>query len=392
MDTNTNLEKSKISDEINLFDLFLPLYKARFFLLKACLLAFVIVTILFVSNLFLFKTSMVKIITADGLSFEDFSVIKSEMKQESLFAKNGEYLKNADLLYKTDINKHEFLLNKDHFVGYYDEENKWVKRAVNTFFIQYQKPFNAEDDLILKDGVIDLFVYYQKLKSISSFIVSGYNLYIDNSKNLATITRQFEKNSETLEKLNSFLKVYPSLIRTNFTLNDKITPVEIQIMSTELEQANLIQSTEDILLNRLKFNFYQSLYNKYSNPRVYLDAINDIPAQYKIINELILADIEKEYANTIENFNFTQIETKLTKENMIEIFQLEKAQLILALKNNLNRIEIDSKYPTEETVQVASGIATKNLVVIFIGLLFLAVLAVYAMELLKSFKAKLEKV
>ncbi|MEI8095210.1 MAG: hypothetical protein WCG80_13460 [Spirochaetales bacterium] len=232
------------SDDISLVDLIRPLHERRRLLLSAVLLlalvclGFALWTVLAQEAK---QTQAFVVKLAQPLAFKDFQDVAAQVDKSS----NG--MLTVD--YKRTPQDQRFPKGRDPFEGYFDDKGQWTQVSLDTLY--FQGPAIAAS---LKATLIE----FQTQRVLTRLIDDQIKRY-SVPRDLVGLLRAEQKTQERLALLGQFEGTYPSLIRPNLTLNDRVIPVESQIMSAQLELQNLKGQHNDIALDELRSAYYQAI-------------------------------------------------------------------------------------------------------------------------------------
>jgi len=384
-----------VADEISLVDLVMPLYRRKKFLgLGAVVLAVGCVVGTFALDWVTRATGGTSYIVnlAVGMSYDDF---------RQLNGMEWPGLGKLGFTYKFGDKDPRFPTGRDSFVGYY-EANKLIQADVDTVmvsatngtignlqdFVVKEQAFKAIHDLIsdnLKSVIptvpIDLFKLVDPLKPV------------DPTQKLTVVDliRELQKIEEKIALLQKFQSIYPSLIRSNLTLNDKVVPVETQIMDAELNRKLLRETLDDIALKRAIQYFYRAIPDL-SDPVV--EALKKLRDKTLVMPDLqagILSRVAIAFDQTMTKFNFEETPTSLTRAQLEDYLASERNNLERTLIDQLSAISLQTKV-AEQGIAGSLSDQIKTMALVFVAGLFLLVLWVYGAQLAGRLRTKLEDV
>ncbi len=181
----------------------------------------------------------------------------------------------------------------DLFKGYFDSTKKLVQNPQSDFFFSFEtQDGNREEAEKIAVAISSHYlpVSWEKAKlDRAVFAMQLANLTPD--INMASYERELERLRGTISQLEQFQREYPSLIRSNLTLNDQMVPVEVQLMNVRNRVKAINDTMDDYYINQARFFAYL----RFSEAYRMLSLSSADPAAFIEYRKNLTAVIEKAF-------------------------------------------------------------------------------------------------
>ncbi|MEI8095211.1 MAG: hypothetical protein WCG80_13465 [Spirochaetales bacterium] len=319
------------NDEISLVDLVMPLYRQRRVLtVGAIVLAAVCLLGALASSWYQRTTAgtQYKVNLAVGMAYDDF---------QGLLGFQWPGLGTLGLSYRSGDKDPRYPTGHDSFAGYY-EGGKLVQTEVDSLTVSA----TAGTPLALQDFLVKEQTFKAANDAIRGKLAEVASPGPAAKLNVVDLIRGLQKIEDKLVLLKGFQATYPSLIRSNLTLNDKVVPVETQIMDAELARKGLKESLDDLALQRVIQHFYRAIPDLADPVPELLKHLRDKTLDMPDLQTGLTARVSQAYERTIAEFNFTETQTDLSPTQLKAYIASERDNLERTLRDQISAISLQT--------------------------------------------------
>jgi hypothetical protein len=270
----------------------------------------------------------------------------------------------------------------DLFRGYLDDKHKLVRQNQGEFTLVFstRNPNRSKAEAIASLLETDFIPVCFGKAQLDNIIVSKQAENSDTEADFLGLQVEKAQLRSTISLLEQFLRDYPSLIRSNLTLNEKMIPVEVQLMTARSRIKEIDDTVDKYYISQARFGAWKKMGDSYR--KFTLESID--PQAFSIFSEKVAS------ASDVAFKADPQLQKSVTSGiNLQSILELDKG----ALLDDLRRISLSTVQGLQVQhfeVKAASKNTKLSLLVLVAGL-FVALLSAYICQAYSTISARMRE-